>query len=424
VELIGLGKVEAPEDVIFDRAANLYCGTRHGDVVRFLAPDYQHHEVFAHIGGHPLGMVFDRVGTLVVCVGGMGLYAVAPDGAVSKVTDETNRSATSVNDDARLRLTDDCDIAPDGRIFFGEGTMRYEMHSWTVDALESRGNGRVVCYDPARRSTRTVLRNLLFANGVCLANDGQSILFAETWGCRVNRYWIAGPKAGRVEVVLGNLPGYPDNINRASDGTYWLALVGMRSPAVDLALQMPGFRRRMARRTSGCININTGCVVKFDDQGRIFDALWDLGGVNHPMITSMREHKGSFYRRHLQQPDRPLPHPRRRAGVDRQRRLLGSDGVIAAARRAYDRFAGRGEAAVTVSAMDGALRPNAALEEAEQVLAVLVSTGAGLRPLPGQAGDGEVISFDAEIACAASGPGDVLAVGLGDGRSRIAEARR
>ena len=299
VELIGLGKVEGPEDVIFDRGDNLYCGTRHGDVVRFLAPDYQRHEVFAHIGGHPLGMAFDRAGTLVVCVGGMGLYAVAPDGAVSKITDETNRSRTSVNDDARLRLTDDCDIAPDGRIFFSEGTMRYEMHSWAVDALESRGNGRIVCYDPARRSTRTIIRNLLFANGICLANDGQSILFAETWGCRIKRYWISGPRSGQIETVIGTLPGYPDNINRASDGTYWLALVGMRSPAVDLALQMPGFRRRMARRIAQdewlYPNINTGCVVKFDDQGRILDALWDLGGVNHPMITSMREHKGWLY---------------------------------------------------------------------------------------------------------------------------------
>ncbi len=102
--------------------------------------------------------------------------------------------------------------------------------------------------------------------------------------------------------------------------------------------------------------------------------------------------------------------------------------MIAAARRAYDRFAGRGEAAVTVPAMDGALRPNTALEEAEQVLsvpapdslvahrgAVLVATGAELQPLPGE-GDGAVIGFDAEITCAASGPGGALAVGLGDGR--------
>jgi ribose transport system permease protein len=299
VEIIGLGVVEGPEDVIFDRRDNLYCGTRHGDVVRFLAPDYQRHEVFAHIGGHPLGMQFDREENLVVCVGGMGLYQVAPDGVVAKLTDETNRSAFTINDDARLRLTDDCDIAPDGRVFFSEGTIRYEMHSWPVDALESRGNGRFCVYDPRTRSTRTIIRHVLFANGVCLASDRQSFLYAETWGCRVRRYWFDGPNKGQIADVIPDLPGYADNINRASDGNYWLALVGMRSPPVDLALQMPGFRRRMARRIAPdewlYPNINTGCVVKFDEAGRILDVLWDLGGKNHPMITSMREHKGYLY---------------------------------------------------------------------------------------------------------------------------------
>ena len=48
------------------------------------------------------------------------------------MTDETNRSLHSVNDDSRLRLADDLDIADDGRIFFSEATVRYEMHEWPV----------------------------------------------------------------------------------------------------------------------------------------------------------------------------------------------------------------------------------------------------------------------------------------------------
>jgi len=36
-------------------------------------------------------------------------------------------------------------------------------------------------------------------------------------------------------------------------------------------------------------------VVKFDDAGEIVDALWDRWGTNHPMITSMREHRGYLY---------------------------------------------------------------------------------------------------------------------------------
>ena len=173
------------------------------------------------------------------------------------------------------------------------------MHEWPVDCLESRGNGRIICYDPSSGATRTVLKNLVFPNGICMTHDGHSFLFAETWACRVSRYWFDGPKKGTVERVIADLPGYPDNINRASDGTYWLALVGIRTPALDLALKMPGFRRRMARRIAPdewmFPNINTGCLVRFDENGRVIETLWDLGGESHPMITSMREHKGHLY---------------------------------------------------------------------------------------------------------------------------------
>ena len=299
VKEIGLGRIEAPEDVILDRHDNLYAGSRQGDIIRFLAPDYEQMEVFAHIGGTPLGLAFDREDNLYCCVGGMGLYRVTPEREVQKVTDETNRSWLSINDDSRMRLADDLDIADDGRIFFSEATVRYEMHEWAVDGLEARGNGRLICYDPRTHKTRTVLRGLKFPNGICIASNRQSLLFAETWGCSVKRYWFDGPKSGQVEMVMENLPGYPDNINLASDGHYWLAMVGMRGPAFDLAWRMPDFRRRMAKRLPVdewlFPNINTGCVIKFNNNGEVLDALWDLGGVNHPMITSMREHRGKLY---------------------------------------------------------------------------------------------------------------------------------
>jgi ribose transport system permease protein len=299
VQLIGLGRIEAPEDVILDRHDNLYAGSRHGDIIRFFAPDYERMEVFAHIGGQPLGLAFDRNDHLHVCIGGMGLYRVTPERKVELVTDETNRSYSSINDDSRLRLADDLDIADDGRIFFSEATVRYEMHEWPVDGLEARGNGRIICHDPRDRSTRTVLRDLKFPNGICIASDGQSILFAETWGCTVKRWWFDGPNKGRVQMVIDNLPGYPDNINLASDGNYWLAVVGMRCPAYDLAMRMPGFRKRMALRVPLdewlFPNINTGCVLKFNEAGEILETFWDLGGQNHPMITSMREHRGHLY---------------------------------------------------------------------------------------------------------------------------------
>jgi ribose transport system permease protein len=299
VETIGIGDVEGPEDVVLDRNDNLYTGTRHGTIVRFLAPDYARSEVFARIGGHPLGLAFAENGDLVTCVGGMGVYKVSPAGEVSRVTDETNRSWSSVIDDSRLRLPDDLDVAPDGRIFFSEATIRYEMADWVVDALEGRGNGRLICHDPATGKTRTLLSGLIFPNGITICRDGQSLIFAETWACRITRYWFDGPNKGRREVLIANLPGYPDNINRGSNGTYWIALLGLRTPTFDLAMRKPGFRRRMARRIAAdewlFPNVNRGCVVQVSESGEILDVLWDQAGENHPSITSTCEHKGYLY---------------------------------------------------------------------------------------------------------------------------------
>jgi ribose transport system permease protein len=298
-EPIGLDALEGPEDVILDEDDHLYCGTRHGEIVRFRAPDYRRSEVFAHIGGFPLGLAFDRDGALKACVGAMGLYSIARDGAVTKLSAETNRSRRSIVDDARLRDPNDCDIAPDGRIFFTDSTTRYDAHDWALDSIESRPTGRLLCYDPRSGRTRTILDRYRYANGVCIAHDGQSLFFAESWACRVHRYWFDGPKAGRVECVIRDMPGYPDNINRASDGTYWMAWLGMRTPSFDLALRHPAMRKRMTRRLPQdewlFPNINTGGVVKFDESGRIVAAMGDLAGASHPMVTSMREHRGWLY---------------------------------------------------------------------------------------------------------------------------------
>jgi ribose transport system permease protein len=298
-EYIGLGDLEGPEDVALDWHDHLYCGTRHGEIIRFFAPDYKRWEVFAHTGGFPLGLAFDRAGNLISCVGAMGLYSISKSGEVTRLSAETKRSWTSIVDDARLRDPNDCDIAPDGRIFFTDSTKRYDAHEWALDSIESRPTGRLLCYDPRTGKTTTVLEELRYANGVCMAHDGQSLFLAESWACSVHRYWFDGPKAGRLECVIRDMPGYPDNINRASDGTYWMAWLGMRTPSFDLALRHPGMRKRMTRRLPQdewlFPNINTGGVVKFDESGRIVETLGDISGVSHPMVTSMREHKGWLY---------------------------------------------------------------------------------------------------------------------------------
>ena len=299
VELIGLGQIEGPEDVILDRNGNLYTGVRQGWIVRFMAPDFNRSEIFARIGGRPLGMAFDEADNLITCVAGMGLYGVRPDGTIYKLTDRNRRTWWSLRDDSRITMADDLDIAPDGRIFFSEATIRYSLNDWILDSFEGVGNGKISCFNPKTGTTSTVLRNLRFSNGICTSHDGQSILFNETWSGSVSRYWISGPKTGTTETIIGDLPGFPDNINRASDGNYWVAMAGIRSPIWDLVMRRPSFRTRMIKRLPRdewlFPNVNAGFIAKITEAGDVLDVLWDLRGVNHPAVTSMREHKGMLY---------------------------------------------------------------------------------------------------------------------------------
>ncbi len=297
-EILVAGQVDGPEDVLLDGQGNLYCGSRDGYLYRIPAPHHDKAEVLAKIGGRPLGLALDREGRIVACVAGMGLVRVAMDGKVELLTDQTERSLFSVQDDTTIRMADDLDIAPDGTIFFTDATKRYDIENWGLDLLEGRPNGRLLSYDPATRKTRTVCDNLLFPNGVCLTHDGKHLLVASTWDCSILIFDLARLSDG-PRVFLGGLPGYPDNVNRASDGGYWVALAGMRNPVFDEAMRHPGLRRRMTRRVPPTNwlfgNLNIGGVLKIDGKGRIVDALWDAPDGPLYMITSMREHEGALY---------------------------------------------------------------------------------------------------------------------------------
>lgn len=296
--ILAAGQVDGPEDVILDAAGNLYCGNRDGRILRIAAPGYSTVEVLAKIGGRPLGLAFDREGRLVTCVAGMGLLRVSMDGATELLTDQTARSLFSVQDDTTIRMADDLDIGPDGTIYFTDATKRYDIENWGMDLLEGRPNGRLLSYDPKSRKTRTVCDNLVFPNGVCLTHDGRHLLVASTWNCSILIFDLADLPAGPRVFVRG-LPGYPDNINRASGGGYWIALAGMRNPVFDQAMRYPDLRRRMTRRVPPTNwlfgNLNIGGVLKIDGSGRIVDALWDAPDGPLYMITSMREHEGFLY---------------------------------------------------------------------------------------------------------------------------------
>ena len=114
-EYIGLGELEGPEDVILDRDDHLYCGTRHGEIIRFFAPDYRRSEVFAHIGGFPLGLAFDRDRNAALLRRRHGaLFDLEDRRGEASSRPRPTAPGRSIVDDARLRDPNDLDVAPDG----------------------------------------------------------------------------------------------------------------------------------------------------------------------------------------------------------------------------------------------------------------------------------------------------------------------
>lgn len=295
---VGLGKIRGAEACAVDAEGNIYAGDQRGWVWRFRGPDDQDGEVFSRTGGFPCGHAWDREGRLLVAVGGMGVYRIGDEGDPELIANKVSRSPLSLIDDSGLRAVDDLDVAPDGSIYASDFSTRNNSTDFLLELVEFRPNGRLIKIDPDGKAS-VVAKNYVFPNGVCTSHDGSSILVSSTGLCRVDRYWIDGPKKGTLEPVLQNLPGYPDNIHRSSDGNYWMPLVALRTPMSDLLNRHPGVRRRMTREVSidnwAVPQLNVSCVVKFSDEGEILSVKWDETLKNYPMVTAATERDGYLY---------------------------------------------------------------------------------------------------------------------------------
>lgn len=77
--------------------------------------------------------------------------------------------------------------------------------------------------------TEVVIKNLWGPNGVTLAKDESFITIAETNLLRVIKYWLTGPRAGNTDVLISNLPGFPDGMSTAPNGDFLIAML-LRPP--------------------------------------------------------------------------------------------------------------------------------------------------------------------------------------------------
>jgi len=155
------------------------------------------------------------------------------------------------------------------------------MKGSLLEIMEHGRTGRVLAYDPASGETTLVMDNLSFSNGVAMGPAGESLLVNETGEYRIHRIWVDGPRKGQSKVIIDNLPGFPDNINRAPQtGTYYVGLISMRSKFLDDTSAKPGIRK-LAWRLPEFMKpkaVDYGHIVLIDADGNVLRTWQDPKG--------------------------------------------------------------------------------------------------------------------------------------------------
>lgn len=258
----------APEDVVVDGRGGVYTGVVGGQIMRIDAESGSY-EVIGDTGGRPLGLAVARDGRLLVCDSHRGLLAMdtATGGIETLVTEVAGRPLTFCSNVVE---------SSDGTIYFTESTDRFHYEYYKAAVLEARGSGSLFRRDPDGTVTRLV-SGLHFANGVTLTADESAVVFAETTGARVSKFWLTGPKAGTVTPLTESLPGYPDNISTGPDGRIWVAMVSSRNALTEwLVPRAPGLRKLLWRLPYGALpDVKpVAWVIALDpDDGRVLTQL-------------------------------------------------------------------------------------------------------------------------------------------------------
>lgn len=288
MQVLPMPEHSGPEDVAVGPDGWLYVSTHQGAVLRYAATSSRP-ETFVDTGGRPLGLDFDRTGRLWIADGYRGLLSVAADGTVRE-------EVTRIEDES-VGFADDLDVASDGTVYFTDASTKFSPrdHGGTypaslLDIFEHRGHGRVYAYRPSDGSVRTLAANLQFANGVALGPDERCLLVAETGLYRILQIMIP---SGEVRVLVDNLPGFPDNVETAGDGVYWIGLVSARSRPADGLAPHP-WLRKVVQRLPAFIRpkaVPYPHLIALDADGEVLADL-QAPGLDYAKITGARPWRG------------------------------------------------------------------------------------------------------------------------------------
>ncbi len=303
------GKVPGPEGTAIGPDGMLYTGLENGDIVRMSLvvrageepvdkvndPDIAP-KIVGNTGGRPLGIQFDAEGNLIITDAHKGLLSMAPDGAMTLLTNSYG--------DKAINVADDLDIASDGKIYFTDVTATMSMDDLTYMLVEGNADGVLLSYDPASGETLLEMDGLRIGNGVALGPGEEYIIIPETVGLQIKRLWLKGPLAGQVDTFVDNLPGWPDNVTFNGRDTFWVALAYPRHKKLEALSNSPFQKKLMMRLPKAMAWVPEFHNSVFRDTYGMFVGIDLDGNISHfsdahsghiGLLTSVLEHQGQLY---------------------------------------------------------------------------------------------------------------------------------
>ena len=300
LNIISLGAEVGPEHIAIGKDGKLYTTVASGNILR-MNQDGTALEVFVNTGGRVLGFDFDASGNLIAADVNNGLLSISRDKKMRVLTDKVNGDP--------IRYADAVVVAKSGKMYLSDASTRFAPKDWggtfeasVLDILEQSATGRILEYDPANKTTRVVAKGFSFANGVALSSDEKTLFVNETGKYRVWKLSVAANNldisvpSSQAEVLLNNLPGYPDNLMRGLDGKIWLGFAKPRNPTIDKLAAKPFMRKLTMRlpRAMWPIPKAYGHVIAFTEDGKVVADLQDPSGA-YPETTAVTETAGRLY---------------------------------------------------------------------------------------------------------------------------------
>ncbi|RKQ69385.1 sugar lactone lactonase YvrE [Litorimonas taeanensis] len=270
--------IHGPEDIV-EMEGELYLSSQTGWILKF-DPLTDKFIRFANTGGSPLGME-SMHGKLIIADPYVGLVSVDGAGTLEVLSNMVAGTP--------ILYADDLDITSDGLIYFSDASTKFgaraigsTLAASLLEIMEHGETGRLLAYNPSDKTTHIVADNLAFSNGVARAPNGTSVWVVETGKYRVLEI---SPK-GERKVIIDNLPGFPDNINRGPNGTYFIGLVSKRAKALDSLANKPKLREIIWRLPEFMKPKaqDYGFVLQIDSSGEVLRTWQDADGV-YPATT-------------------------------------------------------------------------------------------------------------------------------------------